>query len=89
MHIKWEWDEAKRQANLVKHGLDFTAADGFDWVTAKQSPDNRQAYGEGRTVALGLLGGRVHVLIFTRRGDRVRIISLRKANAREVRQWQG
>jgi hypothetical protein len=87
MHIKLEWDEAKRQANLAKHGVDFTAALEFDWGSAKQSPDDRQDYGEGRTVALGLLDGRVHVLIFTRRGDRVRIISLRKANAREVRQW--
>lgn len=83
----WDWDEAKRQANLTKHGLDFAEVAGFDWLTAIIEPDRRRDYGEERLSAFGHLYGRLHVLTFTRRDGRVRIISLRKANKREQRKW--
>jgi uncharacterized protein len=87
MHIIFEWDEAKRRANLGKHGLDFAAMERFDWETSAASPDTRLAYGEPRLIVLGRIDGRLHVLIATLRGDRMRIISLRKANERERRKW--
>lgn len=83
----WDWDEAKRQHNLRKHGIDFAEAAAFDWLTAHIEPDNRQDYGEERLGAFGHLHGRLYVLTFTRRDGRVRIISLRKANKREQRKW--
>jgi uncharacterized protein len=83
----FEWDEGKRQANLAKHGVDFAEAEGFDWDTAKQCPDERLDYGEARTKATGLIGNRVHVLVYAPRGMTKRIISLRKANRREIRDW--
>jgi uncharacterized protein len=46
--------------------------------------DDRDDYGEERWVALGLIGNRVHAMIYTMRRDNIRIISLRKANGREV-----
>ena len=82
-----ELDEAKRQANLAKHGVDFTAIDGVDWASAQTQPDQRRDYGEPRWLALGLIGDRVHVVIFTVRGQRRRLISMRKANRREVLTW--
>ncbi len=84
-----EWDEAKRQANLAKHGVDFAAIEGFDWASAQTQPDHRHDYGEPRWIAYGLIGDRVHVVIFTLRGQRRRLISLRKANRREVLTWAG
>lgn len=83
----WDWDEAKRQANLAKHGVDFDAIDGFDWATAQVEPDLRRDYGEDRWFALGSIGGVVHYLAFTKRAGLVRLISLRKANKREKRKW--
>ena len=83
----WDWDEAKRQHNLRKHGIDFAALDGFDWPTAQVEPDLRRDYGEDRWIALGKIGEVIHQLAFTRRNGRVRIISLRKANRREKRKW--
>ena len=60
----------------------------FDWETAVRFEDNRQPYGEQRWLALGKIGVRLHALIYTRRGRRTRIISLRKANNEEVRRYE-
>jgi uncharacterized DUF497 family protein len=80
---RYEWDEAKRIENLEKHGIDFTAAYGFDWSLAIVNPDERFPYGEARFVAHGPLDGRLYALVFTPRDDATRIISFRKANRRE------
>ena len=81
------WDEDKRQTNLAKHDVDFADAAGFDWPAATERPDNRHDYGEVRIEATGLIGDRLHVLVYTRRENALRIISLRKANPREVERW--
>jgi uncharacterized DUF497 family protein len=81
--MKYEWDENKRIANLAKHGVDFTEAENFDWSSAIETIDDRFTYIEDRWVALGLIEGRLHVLIYTMRGENIRLISLRKANKRE------
>ena len=83
--MRYEWDTPKRLANLAKHGVDFVEAEAFDWETAMAIPDDRLDYGEARWVALGFIGDRLHVMIYTHRDDIVRIISLRKANDRERR----
>lgn len=83
----WDWDEAKRQTNRDKHGIDFAALAQFDWTTAQIKPDNRRDYGEDRFIAVGYIKDRLHKLIFTRRNGRVRVISFRKANRREQRKW--
>jgi hypothetical protein len=81
--MRYQWDDNKQAANKAKHGVDFTAAEGFDWLTAIEAPDNRFPYGEERFIALGLIGNRLHVLIYTRRREAIRLISLRRANKRE------
>ncbi len=85
--MKVEFDPIKDQANIAKHGLSLAAATGFDWDTALEREDDRFDYGEHRFVALGLLGHRVHVLVFTEgsRDDAVRVISLRLAEKYEAR----
>jgi hypothetical protein len=87
MHVIFEWDEAKRRANLARHGVDFAAMERFDWSGAVIRQDRRRDYGEVRLRAMGLIDGRLHEAVFTPRGHKVRIISLRKANARERRIW--
>ena len=81
----YEWDDTKERANLVKHGVDFAAIAAFDWGSALVDPDNRR--GEPRWIATGYIGGRLHVAVYAMRGTRRRIVSLRKANAREVRRY--
>jgi uncharacterized protein len=87
MHIMWDWDEAKRQTNRARHGVDFALAEEFDWSSARTEPDFRHDYGEDRFEAVGLIGERLHVLVFTPRATGRRIISLRKANPREIERW--
>jgi len=82
------WDEAKRAANLAKHGVDFVAAENFDWETALTCEDERQNYGECRFLSLGYIGDRLHVMVWTPRDQGVRVIGLRKANDREQRQYR-
>jgi uncharacterized protein len=84
--IVFEWDEAKRRANIAKHGIDFTLMALFEWGTAMIIPDDR--HDEKRSIAIGMLQDRVHVAAITYRESKVRIISLRKANRREQRRFE-
>lgn len=81
--MRYNWNESKRVANLAKHGVDFVEAEDFDWKTALESQDNRIDYGEKRWVALGYIGHRLHILIYTRRQGTIRLVSRRRANKRE------
>ena len=81
----YEWNEVKRRINQAKHGVDFAAICDFDWETVVTRPDTRHA--EPRTIAYGLINARLHVLIFTERGENIRVISLRKANSREKEEY--
>ena len=83
--MEYEWDEAKRQDNAAKHGVDFWAIEALVWATAIIGASSR--HGESRYVALGYIGDRLHYAVYTMRGDKCRIISLRKANSREERQY--
>lgn len=80
----YEWDAAKATQNMGKHGVPFETVTGFDWRTAIEAEDTRYDYGETRMQALGKIDGRYHVLVYAWRGDRIRVISLRKANRREL-----
>ena len=81
--MQYEWDEDKREANLTKHSVDFMAAEDFEWDAAIETMDDRFDYGEERWAAMGFIGNRLHVLVYTRRSEGIRIISMRKANKRE------
>ena len=83
------YDLAKDDSNFAKHGLwlDFalrTLADPgrVEWI------DDRLDYGETRFTALSSVGERVFVTVYALRGEVYRIISLRKANAREKEQYR-
>jgi len=83
-----EWDEEKCRANLEKHGLSFEdvwQVLAGDTITI---PDERYDYGEDRLITLGRLAGRVVVVAHVSRGENTRIISMRKANAREQEIYQ-
>lgn len=79
----YEWDEARRQVNLRKHGVDFAMVEGFEWEYSVSSEDRTERHGEQRLTSIGPIGLRLHVLVWTPRGDAVRVISLRLANRLE------
>jgi uncharacterized DUF497 family protein len=83
----YERDEAKRQTNLACHGVDFAEAASFEWAVAMTMTDRRRDYGEERFISISFMGERLHVLVWTQRGETKRLISLRKANQREVRRY--
>ena len=79
----YEWDEPKRRSTLAARGVDFADMGRFDWSNATTAEDDRAHYGETRFVSVGRIDGRLHVCAWTLRRENIRIISLRKANARE------
>lgn len=78
-----EYDPGKRAATLRKRGLDMArAAEIFDGPHIS-GEDDRRDYGEVRWFTVGFLEDRMMAIVWTWRGDVVRIISMRKANERE------
>jgi uncharacterized protein len=82
-----EWDPRKAAANLKKHGVDF--ADAATALHDEQAVTIREdAEGEERYVTVGMDAlGNVLVVVYTRRGDRPRLISARKAESKEREQY--
>jgi len=78
----------KSDKNIAVRGLSFDLVHSFDWNSAVIVEDARNDYSEARFQALGKIDGRLHMMVFTVRGDSLRIISLRKANAREVARYE-
>ncbi|WP_372782422.1 BrnT family toxin [Litorivivens sp.] len=81
-----EFDSRKSQRNVELRGISFDLAAGFDFDGALEVEDYRD--GETRYFALGYIDKRLHALVYTLRSDVIRIISLRKANKREVRRYE-
>lgn len=81
--MKYEWDETKRQSNIVKHAVDFVVAEGFEWDVALIMTS--MSSNEPRLVAVAPINLRLHVLVFIIETRVIRIISLRKANKREAK----
>ena len=85
--MNYEFDPDKDEGNFDKHGLSLADADGFEWETALVRQDTRKQYAEPRFEAKGYIGERLVVMVFCIRADAVRVISLRKANPREVNSY--
>jgi len=86
--MQYEWDEKKRQRNIAEKGIDFSMATAFEWGKATHEPDERKEYDELRILSFAPIHNRIHALCWTQRGENVRIISLRKANRREVMKYE-
>jgi len=81
------FDAVKDAANIAKHGVSLAQASDLEWDWLLAVPDTRCNYGEARVVGYAPIGARVFCVVFTERGEKRRIISLRKANEREVRRY--
>jgi uncharacterized DUF497 family protein len=85
--VDFTFDPAKNARNIDVHGISFYRVIDFDWSLAIHLEDARRDYGERRFGAFGPIDGRLHVLVYTPRGASLHVISLRKANKREVRRY--
>lgn len=81
----YEWDETKNKINLEKHGIDFKVAIEVFSDANAMVQFNREVDGEIRDQIIGKLDGEIVILfvVFTKRGQKIRLISARKANKQE------
>ena len=79
-----EYDPAKRDATLLKRGLDMADAVEIFETEILTVEDDRIDYGEPRFLTVGYLRGRMMFVAWTPRGNARRVISMRKANDREI-----
>ena len=85
--MKIEFDSAKDASNQAKHGVSLTLAGELDWDAALVWVDERVEYGEMRMIALAPQTGPLFCVAFVDRGAARRVISLRRANRREVKHY--
>lgn len=78
------FDPAKDAINVARHGLSLADFAGFD-ADPIMKVDDRYAYGETRYIARGRIGGIPHAIIFTWRGETMRLIGFRRAHEKELR----
>lgn len=81
------FDSEKDAANIAKHGVSLSSVAELVLDEAVVLEDRRKDYGEVRFNAYGPIGGVLYALSFTLRGEDIRVISLRRAREKEVRQW--
>ncbi len=85
--MKLTFDPAKDALNVKKHGISLSQAESADWADALEWVDLRFDYGEQRMASLVPLDGRIYFVAFVDRAVTRRVISLRKANIREVKRY--
>ena len=84
----FEWDEEKRQKTLEERGVDFLyAAQIFEGETV-MIVDDRRDYGEVRYIAVGSVAGELFAVVYTLRGENIRLISARKARKKVYERYQ-
>ncbi len=86
IELTYEWNEVKRGTNLANHGVDFVTVELFDWDNALTF--DQQHIDEIRHLSYAPVQSRLYALVWTRRENKIRIISFRKANKREVASYE-
>ena len=85
--MRFEWDEAKRQAIIRRHGIDFAAVEKVLTGATITFLDERFDYGEMRLLTFGLLNGEVVAITHTETDEVIRVISFRKASKNEEKTY--
>jgi uncharacterized DUF497 family protein len=88
--VRFQYRASKATSNLKKHRVSFADAEGVFYDPLALHREDPDAEGEERLVAVGLgSAGQILVVVYTLRGDDIRIISARRATRREVREYEG
>jgi len=83
--VKYVSDPVKDKVNRAKHGVSLALAEALFAGPHRSMTDDRFDYGEVREVAVGLINDRLFVCVYADRDAERRVISLRRANKREVK----
>ena len=84
----FEWDSRKREENLKKHGIDFwDVTHFFEDPNTLEFKDDRMDYDEERRVIIGMLQAILVSVVFTERGEAIRLFSARKSTAHERKKF--
>lgn len=87
--MKFEWDDAKNEVNIRKHGIDFIDVEEMFEYPMLAFLDDREDYTEDRWIGVGWIKSLVGVVVYVERhNDSIRIISARKALKHEVRLYE-
>jgi len=81
--MEFEWDVEKNEANLKNHGIDFEGAKTIWNGRVVEVQSSQSHHGEIRYLAIGLYKGREITVVYTMRGEKIRIISARRARKNE------
>jgi uncharacterized DUF497 family protein len=88
--VRFQFDPAKAVSNLKKHGVSFADAEGVFYdplAIHQQDPDSID---EERFVAVGMgSAGIILVVVYTLRGEEIRLVSARRATRHEVKSYEG
>lgn len=84
--MEFEWDEKKRIATIEKHGFDFN--DASELFSGLHVTIVAHSYFEQREIAVGLIQEKMVAVIFTKRGERFRLITIRRARENERRAYR-
>ena len=82
--MEFEWDDAKNQINKTKHGIDFHTA-SYLWNDGNRVEIQASYPLENRSILIGKIDKKLWTVIFTRRGNTIRIISVRRARKQEAK----
>ena len=88
--MQFEWDDEKNQINITKHGIDFdTAALVFGDENRLEFYDETHSYDEDRYITIGMINNIAYIVmvVYTERGNTIRLISARKATNQERRMY--
>ena len=83
-----EFDAVKREVTLFVRGLDMARANEIFDAPHMDQIDRRKDYGEVRVISFGYLDNLPVVVVWTYRGIKKRVISIRRANEREIKKYQ-
>ena len=88
--MRFQFDSKKAKNNLKKHGISFADAEGVFYDDLAIHLEDINSEGELRFIVIGMSSaGQVLVIVYTNRGDEIRLISARKATHREVKSYEG
>ena len=85
--MQFEYDSKKSIANKVKHGIDFDEAQRL-WLDERLIEAPVRTQDEPRFLALGRIESKHWSAIFTRRGDKIRLISVRRSRQEEIEHYE-
>ena len=87
--MKFQFDPAKVKSNLKKHKVSFADAEGVFYDPFAIHSEDPEADDEERFIAIGLgSASQILVVVYTFRGEEIRLISARRATGREVKEYE-